>query len=269
MMVPPTPQTDFESSQRTGRVDLSVVVPAYNESGSIRQVVGRLCEVASQAAGSYEIVVVDDGSIDDTYEIVKSIALTNSSVVALRCPVNSGKGSAVKLAAQFVKGNAVVVIDADMEIDPSSLKEYVAILERFDICVASKRHPQSSYNAPIMRKFLSVSFNKVIRIATGVRLADSQTGFKAMRGEHFRRILNVISVKRYAYDVEILAVAQLLDLKVVESPVRIVQTSQFSKKAIMYMSIDLLGIVYRLRVLRWYQKNLANPTLKYKPVIPI
>jgi len=268
-MVPATPLAEFDSSRRTGSVDLSVVVPAYNEAGSIRQVVRRLCEVASQAAQSYEIVVVDDGSIDDTYGIVKSISLANKSVVALRCPVNSGKGSAVKLAAQYVKGNAVVVIDADMEIDPSSLKEYVAVLDRFDICVASKRHPQSSYDAPVMRKFLSVSFNKFIRLTTGITLADSQTGFKAMRGEHFRRILSVISVKRYAYDVEILAVAQLLGLKVAESPVRIVQTSQFSKKAIMYMCIDVLGVVYRLRVLRWYQKNLANPTLKYKPVIRI
>jgi hypothetical protein len=90
-----------------------------------------------------------------------------------------------------------------------------------------------------------------------------------MRGEHFRRILNVISVKRYAYDVEILAVAQLLGLKVAESPIRISQASRFSKRAIMFMCLDLLGIVYRLRVLRWYQKNLADPRLKYKPVIPI
>jgi glycosyltransferase involved in cell wall biosynthesis len=268
-MMPATPRTEFESSRGAGSLDLSVVVPAYNEANSIRQVIGRLCELASRAARTYEVVVVDDGSADDTYKIVKSMSLVNDSVVALRSPVNSGKGSAVKLAAQFVRGNAVVVIDADMEIDPSSLKEYVAILDRFDICVASKRHPQSSYDAPIMRKFLSVSFNKMVRLTTGIALADSQTGFKAMRGEHFRRILNVISVKRYAYDVEILAVAQLLGLKVAESPVRISQTSQFSKKAIMFMSLDLLGIVYRLRVLRWYQKNLAYPKLKYKPVIPI
>ncbi len=257
------------SPRNGGRVDLSVVIPAYNEADSIRRVVARLCEVASQAAETYEIVVVDDGSSDDTNEVVKSIARANDSVVALRSSVNRGKGSAVRLASQFVRGDAVVVIDGDMEIDPSSLKEYVAILNRFDICIASKRHPQSSYHAPIMRKFLSVSFNKVVRLTTGIKLADSQTGFKAMRGEHFRRILNVISVKRYAYDVEILAVAQLLGLKVAESPVRIAQTSQFSKKAIMYMFVDLLGIVYRLRVLRWYQRNLANPKLEYKPVIPI
>ena len=268
-MVPPASESSLETSRRTEQLDLSVVVPAYNEAGSIRQVVERLCEVASQAVRSYEIVVVDDGSTDDTSGIVQSMALANRSVVALREPANRGKGSVVKLAAQFVKGNAVIVIDADMEIDPSSLREYVAILDNFDICIASKRHPQSLYNAPVMRKFLSISFNKIARLTTGIKLADSQTGFKAMRGEHFRRILSVITVKRYAYDVEILAVAQLLNLKVAESPVRIVQTAQFSKKAMVYMVIDILGIVYRLRVLRWYQRNLANPELQYKPVIPI
>lgn len=265
----PTTLVTVEAASRGNGLDLSIVVPAYNEAASIRQVVDHLAEIASRDVESYEIIVVDDGSTDDTSKIVKSVAGENDCVIGLRSPANRGKGSAVKLAAQVARGNAVVVVDGDMEIDASSLKEYVKALEHFDICVASKRHPQSSYDAPMMRKFLSASFNKLIRLTTGIKLSDSQTGFKAMRGDAFRRILQVISVKRYAYDVEILAVAQLLGLKICESPVRIVQNSQFNKRAVMFMLVDLMGIVYRLHILHWYQKNLANPQVAYRPLIPI
>lgn len=268
-MMPPEAVTTFNHTPTNGTVELSIVVPAFNEASSVRELITRLSDTAKQAAKSYEIAVVDDGSGDNTYEVVKSIASADNSVIALRSPVNRGKGSAVKLAADYVRGRAVVVLDADMEIDSSSLREYVQVLNEYDICVASKRHADSSYEAPVMRKFLSVSFNKMIRLLTGIKLADSQTGFKAMRGNHFRRIMQVISVKRFAYDVEILAVAQLLGLRVAEFPVRIVQTSQFSKKAIMYMCVDLLGIVYRLHILHWYQKNLENPNVAYKPLIRI
>ena len=100
-------------------------------------------------------------------------------------------------------------------------------------------------------------------------LADSQTGLKTIRGTHFKKIMKVISVKRYVYDVEILAVAQLMKLRVAEFPMRIEQSPGFNRKAVIYFVIDLLGIVYRLRVLRWYQQNLSTTQPEYKPVLRI
>ncbi len=267
MMQPVTKELVHGSSRE--RPELSIVIPAYNEGDTISATLQKISEAASKAVESFEIVVVDDGSTDDTYRRLRSLAKENPSVVAVRIPINRGKGNAVKKAAEKVRGGAVIVMDGDLDIDPSHVRQYVEALRNYDICIASKRHPDSVYRAPLMRKFLSVSFNKTMRLLTGIRFTDSQTGLKAMRGEHFRRIMGVISVKRYAYDVEILAVADLLRLRVAEFPVKIEQTSAFSKRAIMYMIVDLLGIVYRLRVLKWYQKNLNNPSLSYKPVIPI
>lgn len=266
------PRLVFAGSRGCERLSLSVVIPAYNEARTVREVVERTCRVASSVAKSYEVIVVDDGSGDGTFEIVSSIAASNPAVVPVRIPVNQGKGNAVKRAAEVSRGDAVVVIDADMEIDPYLLGRYVAALNHCDVCIASKRHPESHYAAPLMRKFLSLGFNKGVRLLTGVAFADSQTGLKAMRGVHFRKILGAITVKRYAYDVEILVVARLLNLRVAEFPVRVVQsarTSSFSRNAIMYMAVDALGIAYRARILRWYQKNLQNPSPDYKPVIPI
>ena len=268
-MMSPAPRVTYASPSQGDKVDLSIVVPAYNEAASIREALNHLTEIAKRDVDTYEVIVVDDGSTDETTEIVRSVSRENVSVIGIRSPDNRGKGAAVKLAAPVVRGNIVVIVDGDMEIDASSLKEYLKALERFDICVASKRHPRSSYEAPMMRKFLSASFNKLIRLTTGIKLSDSQTGLKAMRGGAFKQILQVVAVKRYAYDVEILAVAQLLGLRTCESPVRIVQNAQFNKRAVMFMFVDLMGIVYRLHILHWYQRNLADPRLAYKPLIPI
>jgi glycosyltransferase involved in cell wall biosynthesis len=261
------PQSADTSFAKT--VEISVVLPAYNEANHIGKVVKELVDMISGVASSYELVVVDDGSTDETFEKVEAMSFLNRSIIPIRNPLNMGKGAAVKSAADVTRGEVVVLLDADMDIAPSTLITYAETLRVFDLCIASKRHPKSEYEAPLIRKFLSLSFNALVRLMTGVAYSDSQTGLKAMKGVHFRQIMNLICVKRYAYDVEILAVAQLLKLRVAELPVNIRQVSLFDRRSVMYMLIDLLGIAYRLRVIRWYQKNLKNSIQKYKPIIPI
>ena len=248
---------------------VSVVLPAYNEADHIAKVVNRLIDEISRVTTSYELVVVDDGSTDGTLDEVEKMASLNKSIVPIRNPRNMGKGAAVKSASRVVRGEAVILLDADMDITPSLLAKYEATLRKYDLCMASKRHPESEYRAPVVRKFLSLGFNTLVRLMTGVMYSDSQTGLKAMKGAHFKRIMNMITVKKYAYDVEMLAVAELMGLRIAELPVKINQRSLFSARAVFRMMIDLLGISYRLRVLKWYQKNLENPEPNYKPVIPI
>jgi len=125
------------------------------------------------------------------------------------------------------------------------------------------------YKAPVMRKFLSLSFNTVVKLLTGIKLGDTQTGLKAFKTKHLKTIMNVIVVKRYTWDVEALLVANLLKLKVAESPVYIKQDSRFSSKAVLNMFVEILGITYRYRILRWYQKNLGKQNPEYKPLIRI
>lgn len=252
-----------------GGVDISVILPAYDEEESIEKTIEHTISMFKNIPSSYELIIVDDGSKDKTYEKVQAFALRDSRIKIVRNGSNMGKGSATRHAVPYVTGKVVAMIDADMEIDPEQLQHYIHLLRKYDICIASKRHPKSVYNAPILRKMLSLAFNKLVRLMVGVALADTQTGLKAMRSEPFRRIMNMILVKRYAYDVEILAVAQLLKLNVVELPVRIEQNSRFSVRSVMYMLIDLSGIAYRLRIKKWYQKNLNNKKPAYEPLIKI
>jgi hypothetical protein len=96
----------------------------------------------------------------------------------------------------------------------------------------------------------------LVRLMTGVKLRDTQTGLKAIRKSAFKDIFPRLAVKRYAFDVELLAVANLFGLKVVEMPVNLKMRGLFNPKDVWRMFVDLLGIAYRLRVLRLYQQSI-------------
>jgi len=265
----PKPPLQGAILKERGAPIISVILPAHNEGAKIERTMERVLHTLSGTTDAYELIVVDDGSVDDTFQRASSYSLKNNNIRAIRNSHNVGKGYAVKRGAKYARGQAVVVLDADMEIDPEQLKGYLHLLKDYDICIASKRHPRSVYNAPVVRKLLSVSFNRLVWLLTGVKCSDSQTGLKAIRGEPFRTIMDAILVKRYAYDVELLAVAKEMGLRVFELPVNIQQSARFRTRAVFYMLIDLLGVAYRLRILKWYQKRLRQQDEAYRPLIRI
>jgi hypothetical protein len=153
-------------------------------------------------------------------------------------------------------GEAVVFVDSDLEIDVKLVGRYVEALRHSDIVVASKGHPESVVDIPLTRRILGSSFNVLVRLLTGVTLRDTQTGLKAIRRSALKEIVPRLAVKRYAFDVELLTVANLLGLRVAEMPVTVRMKGLFKLRDVWWMFVDLLGITYRLRVLRWYQRAL-------------
>jgi hypothetical protein len=135
--------------------------------------------------------------------------------------------------------------------------------------VGSKRHPRSTYQAPLLRKILSLVYNILVRILLGIRVRDTQTGFKAFKTEYLKLIMKVIIVKRYSWDAEMLAVANLLKLRIAEVPVYIKQEKLFRIKDVLRMLLEILGITYRLRIIRWYQKNIWKEKPQYKLLLKI
>jgi len=241
-----------ESKKMSERPELSVVLPAYNESHVIEETLNYVDTVVRQTGLGYEIVVVNDGSGDDTQRRVVNYAKYNGHVKVVGYKRNIGKGHAVKTGFQHAKGNAVIFIDSDLDIDPQVILRYFDALVQGDIVIGSKWHPQSSVEIPLVRRLLSRVFNVLVRLLTGVRLRDTQTGLKAVRRKALTRVFSRLAVKRYAYDVELLAVANLYGLRVVELPVNIRMDGLFSLDDVWRMFVDLLGISYRLRVARWY-----------------
>lgn len=241
-----------------GQADLSFVIPAYNEEDSIEAALITLDGVVKNKELQYEIVVVDDGSKDETLSKAMAYAKRNGHVKVIRCNKNVGKGYAVKAGFMRATGEVVVFADSDMEIDLSTISRYVDALEHGDIVIATKWHPNSVVDMPLIRRILSHGFNIFVRILTGANIRDTQVGLKAMKKSAFVNIFPRLTVKRYAFDVELLAVASLYGLKIVEMPVQLRLRGLFRVSDVFRMFLDLLGIAYRLRVTHWYQRPIVT-----------
>ena len=236
------------------QIKLSLVLPAYNEGNSIEVSLDALDRAVKDTKLRYEILVVDDGSTDSTRLNAARYAGRNGHVRVISYDRNVGKGYAIKTGFMQANGDAVVFVDSDLEIDLDAISRYVEALQRGDMVIASKWHPQSIVEMPLLRRILSHGFNVLVRLMTGAKLRDTQAGLKAMKKSAFQDVFPRLSVKRYAFDVELLTVANLYGLKVVEMPVTLQMRALFSFSEAWRMFLDLLGITYRLRVVRWYQR---------------
>lgn len=232
------------------RLRLSVILPAYNEGHVIKETLGRVDKAVKRTGLEYEIVVVDDGSADDTVRWARDYANRNGHVRVVGYKRNVGKGYAIKTGFRHAKGDAVIFLDSDLEINPQSVLRYFEALIQGDVVIGSKWHPQSNAEIPLGRKFLSHAFNILVRLLTGLRLKDTQTGLKAVRKKALERVFSRLTVERYAYDAELLAVANLYGLRIVEMPVDIRLNGFFNPKEILRMFVDLLGIAFKLRFLK-------------------
>ena len=152
----------------------------------------------------------------------------------------------------------MVFFDGDLDIDPRQILLLLSVLRNndADIAITSKWHPQSKTIATPSRKFLSRSFYALTRLLLGMRLSDTQTGAKAFKREALEDITRHLTVKRYAFDVELLTAAIARGYSIVEVPAlwRIKLVTHFKVKEMARMLTDLLAITYRHRV-----KNHYNP----------
>jgi len=230
------------------------VIPAYNEEDSIETALGTLDGVVKDKRLPYEVIVVDDGSKDKTLSRAMTYASGNGHVKVISYTQNEGKGYAVRAGFRQTTGEVVVFADSDMDIDLVAVSKYVDALEHGDIVVSTKWHPDSRVDISLTRKVLSHGFNVLVRILTGANLKDTQVGLKVMKKSAFANIFPRLCVKRYAFDVELLAVANLYGLRIVQMPTQLRIREPFHLKEMFKMFQDLLGIAYRLRVLHWYQR---------------
>ncbi len=170
------------------QVDLSIVVPAFNEADCIEQSLINIDSVAKSEKSSYEIIVVDDGSKDDTLNKASHYADKNSHVKVLSLDQNSGKGFAIKEGFSKSTGDVVVFTDSDLEIDVDIISKYVAALSHCDIAIASKWHPDSHIQISLTRRILSHGFNVMVKLMIGINIRDTQTGLKAINKRVFEKL---------------------------------------------------------------------------------
>jgi len=234
---------------------ISVIVPARDEEEAILRCINETIAVMEVAGFGYELIVVDDGSRDRTYEVAEEMARKFSKVKVLRFEVNLGKGYAVKKGFGQSSGNLVMYMDADLSIHPNQIPNLVSKVKDADIVVGSKRHPQSEIRYPLHRRFLSKCFNLLVKAMFKLRISDTQAGFKLFRREVLEAVLPKVLVKRYAFDVELLVNARRRGYRMVEAPivVRHGERGKMTIREIFHMAIDLLAIFYRLHIIQTYK----------------
>jgi len=246
---------------------VSFILPARNEADRIATAIRGLSgKVEDFGIDDYEIIVIDDGSTDGTRQEALKVA-DGTRVKVFGYANNAGKGFAVKCGVERASGGLIFFLDSDLEIKAAGLGIYFDALRHYELVVASKRHPNSKVEAPFMRRFLSYGFQALVKILIGIKVSDTQSGLKAGKAEALRRIFKLVSVRKYAFDVEMLAVAQLLECRIKELPIEITLGAQFRLRHMVRMLIDVLGIAYRLRIKRWYQASLHKEQPKCKFIV--
>jgi glycosyltransferase involved in cell wall biosynthesis len=194
------------------------VIPAYNEAGRIPRLFREIEETLDLA--TTEIIVVDDGSRDATAHIAESFVAEIPHGQVIRLGTNSGKGSAVREGVVRTTGEIVMFMDADAATDLSCVEPLVTSLDHHDIAIGSRSHTDATVErAHRYRAYMGGAFNVMVRSVAGLPFRDTQCGFKAFRGGVARLLFSVSAVDGFAFDVEVLRLAQQLGFSTTEIPV--------------------------------------------------
>lgn len=210
---------------------------------------------------NYEIIVVVDGLVDKTYNNLSKIKSKNIKVLFFE--KNQGKGHAVRHGMMHANGDIVGFIDAGMDILPAGFSMLLNHMQWYnaDIIVGSKLHPASKViGYPWYRVVFSWGYRILTATLFGFKVTDTQVGLKFFKRNVMRDVLPRLAVKKYAFDIEILAVAYSLGYKrIFEAPVEITFQQKFSTltssslwRAIHSMLWDTCAVFYRLRILHYY-----------------
>lgn len=250
---------------------LSLVVPAYKQAKTIKKDVTRMKEAMTSLQIPYEVIVVVDGKLDKTEEILKSAKLRNVKVVGYLH--NHGKGYAVRYGMSKAKGNIIAFLDAGMDLNPKSLQIMLDEMNQYhaDIVIGSKLHPLSDVCYPWQRKVLSWGYRTLVKLLFGLSISDTQVGLKVFRRKVLEDVMPRLLVKQFAFDIEMLSVANYLGYKkIYEAPIELkfAKWSSITAKSfwrIIYLMMwDTMAVFYRLRILNYYS-NKSKRKWTYDP----
>lgn len=203
-------------------IDLSVVIPAYNEERSIESSVRGISDYLSNGQLSYEIIVVDDGSLDKTLKITQKLADELPAVRVCSYTPNKGKGFAVRTGMLTSQGRRILFTDAD---GATPIEELPALMSALDagngVAIGSRSAPGAVrvIHQPFYRELGGKALNLFIRLFAVPGITDTQCGFKLFTKEAARRVFSVCIIDRFSFDVEVLYLARCFGYRIAELPV--------------------------------------------------
>lgn len=237
---------------------VSILVPVYNMEKNIERNINILTEKISPFISNFEIIISDDGSGDNSKNVIEKICNENKNIIGVYSKENHGKGNALKRACEIANGKYIIFCDGDMEIDPSQLENFFDIMhkENADIVIGSKRHKNSVVNYSNVRKLISFVYFMFVKIFFHLPIQDTQTGLKLFKREAIINVFPRILVKAFAYDLEVLVACNSNGKKIASAPVIVNPNRHFGfiKLSVLWKTfIDTLAIFYRLNIVKFYK----------------
>jgi len=224
----------------------SVIVPAYNESKRIAPFLKILVDFLKN--GDYELIVVDDGSSDNTIEVVKKIVVSFKRLKIISYKPNMGKGHAVKTGVLAAKGEYIIFIDADGSIQPNEILKMEKMLNLYDVVVGDRSSVLSKIKQPAVRKILGVVFNNYMETLFNVNVTDFLCGFKGFKKHAAHKLFKDLISPRWIFDVEIFYRARKNRYSIHKLPIKWVHKPDTKIKSLDPLKMFFEALVLRLRL---------------------
>lgn len=241
---------------------VSLIIPAYKQEKTIEENLLKVKNALEKFRYDFELIIVVDGKVDKTFENAKKVKSSKIKVVGYEH--NHGKGYAIRYGMARSKGEIVCFIDSGLDLNPGGLSILLEYLElhNADIVIGSKRHVDSVVIYPWNRRVISFFSQLFIRFLFGLNVRDTQVGMKVFKRKVIEDVMPRLLVKKFAFDIEMLAVAYSLGYKkIVEAPIELsydFRGSFVSKNLFIELFRtfwDTLAIFYRLKLLHYYDDN--------------
>ncbi len=240
---------------------LSVVIPAYNEQSRLGNTLQAVCDFLKRQAYDWEIIVVDDGSTDETPQIVQRAQQNDSRIQLLQDHPNRGKGRAVRLGMLHAMGKYRLFMDADNSTSIDHVDHFLPLLQNDAQVVIGSRAvngAQVLVHQSRWKELLGRLGNRWIQMWTVHGIKDTQAGFKIFTARAATEIFSAARINGWAFDVELLLIARLRDYKIVEHPIDWINSPD--SKVMLKSYLEVLKDVVKIRLNAW--RKIYSPSPK-------
>jgi dolichyl-phosphate beta-glucosyltransferase len=226
--------------------NLSIIIPAFNEEKRIRATLDEIDTFFSERQLTVEVIVSDDGSSDNTSEIVRNFKPSCFDLDLIRFQENRGKAAALREGVLNAKGSLILICDADLSTPVSELDKLLPYIQsgEFSIAIASRALKDSTVEVhqPLYRELLGKSFNLLAQILAVPGIWDTQCGFKLFASDVGKILFSKMTVNDFAYDVEILTIAQENGYKIIEVPIKWINSPETKLKVLKDVPLMFLSL---------------------------
>lgn len=224
-------------------MDVSVVIPLYNEAESLPELVSWIKRVMDENHYTYEIILIDDGSTDESWEVIQQQKLSNSNIRGIRFRRNYGKSAALQTGFSHAKGQVVMTMDADLQDNPEEIPDFYQMItqEGYDLVSGWKK---KRYDPVFSKNLPSKFFNWTARRMSGIRLHDFNCGIKAYRLKVVKSIEVYGDMHRYIPVLAKWAGFKKIGEKVVQHQERKYGNTKFGIERFIRGPLDLLSVMF-------------------------